>query len=487
MIRSSGIYMLGRSLTAALTLASIAIFSRLLAPSDYGVYTLTITTAGIFNSLFCTWVIQAAFRIYRDQPDRVALQSSAVFALMFSASVSAAAALVALHFSGVSTTLQLAIGIAMLVAGYSAYEFSNIQLTLLQRPSLFVQLQFAKLLLTLTLPLAAFLLWRRFDYFMLAMGATYWIPLAFPRFLTWSSGISFRRVDRSIVKALARYGIPLSVSLVLVLIGSSLDRYILGMQRGVGNVAGYAAGADLALFPISMIGSSLNQAFFPRVLELHAEGRDAEQQQFYSQYILLFVALLLPASVGLHFVSDKFAWLITGKAIRADAIGAMSVFAITAFFLTLKSFVIDLRFQIAKRTALPIVSATFMILLLVGGCFLLIPVYGNVGAALASLVAAAGGCALAAILSTYLPGAWLLPLADLTKVIAAVAVMAAVLYGTGEWFVVADSVPVAAVFLGMQTVVGIATYLAALMILGFRPARQFGNRFAEFRARSRSL
>jgi len=145
-----------------------------------------------------------------------------------------------------------------------------VQLTLQRRPALFVQLQIAKLLLTLALPLAAFFVSRRFDLFMFALGLAYWLPLLIPRFLTWADGVRPRHVDRTILGHLARYGLPLSFSILLVQLGTSLDRYILGAKQGVDAVAGYAAGADLAIFSIGMMASSLSQAFFPRLLELHS-------------------------------------------------------------------------------------------------------------------------------------------------------------------------------------------------------------------------
>lgn len=487
MIKASGIYMLGRALAALLTVASIAIFSRLLAPADYGVYTLTITTSALFNALFCTWVIQSVFRMYAEVPDRIRLQSSGLFALLLSAMLSALAALAVILLSGRPITVEMTVGMLMLLTGYSVYEYSNVQLTLQRRPALFAQLQLAKLLLTLALPLAALFVWRRFDHFMFALGLAYWLPLLIPRFLTWAEGVRVRHVDRAVLGHLARYGLPLSFSILLVQLGTSLDRYILGAKQGVDAVAGYAAGADLAIFSIGMMASSLSQAFYPRLLELHSAQDEGEARKLYSQYILLFVGLLLPSAIGLHFVAGDLAWMITGKAIRADAAVSLGLFAATALFINLKSFVVDLRYQIAKRTALPIVNAAVMIGLLVAGCFALIPVYGGVGAAWASLIAAAGGCTIAALVSTRLPGAVSLPLADLGKIAAAATVMAAILYGIDRWSYGATGWIVALVRLTLQIFIGIAVYCAILVATNFGPARQALRRVSALRVRGRPL
>ena len=486
MIKASGIYMIGRALAALLTIASVAIFSRLLAPADYGVYTLAITTSALFNALFCTWVTQSVFRLYAEA-DRVRLQSTGLFALLLSGAVSVAGALTVILLSGRQVTGELTAGLLLLFTGYSVYEYCNILLSLRRQPALFVQLQFARLILTLALPLGAFLLFHRFDLFMLALGLAYWLPLLVPRFLFWAYGARFAQLDRPLLASMARYGLPLSFSILLIQLGSSLDRYILGAQHGIDAVAGYAAGADLALFSIGMMAASLSQAYYPQLLQLHSEGKDEEQGRLYGQYMLLFVGLLLPASVGLHFVADDLAGLITGKAIRADAAQSLGLFAVTAFFINFKSFIIDPRFQIAKRTMLPIVNAAVMIGLLMGSCFLLIPVYGGAGAAWASVIAAAGGCTVAALVSTRLSGTVSLPVVDLAKIVAAVTVMAAILYaidqrsyGVGGW-------TEALLWLAAQIFTGIAVYGAVLLATNFRPARQVFSRIAAFRPDRRPL
>lgn len=481
MIKASGIFMIGRALSALLTIASVAIFSRLLAPTDYGTYTLAITTSALFNALFCTWVTQSVFRLY-SETDLVRLQSTGLFALLMSGMVSVAGALAAILISGRVVTGELTAGLLMVFTGYSVYEYCNILMSLRRQPQLFVQLQLARLILTLVLPLGAFLLFRRFDHFMLALGLAYWLPLVLPRFLFWASGASLGQVDRSLLGAMARYGLPLSFSILLVQLGSSLDRYMLGAQRGVDVVAGYAAGADLALFSIGMMASSLSQAYYPQLLQFHSEGRDDEQRQLYGQYMLLFVGLLLPAAVGLHFVADDLAILITGNAIRDDAGQSLGLFAATAFFINFKSFIIDPRFQIAKRLRLPILNATVIVGLLVVGCFLLIPAYGARGAAWAALIAASAGCVLALLLSTRLPGALPFPAAALGKLAIATAAMAASLYGANAWLAGSPDLITALLILGAKIFLGIAVYAMILIMLRFKPVYQVMNCIAALRA-----
>lgn len=457
--------MFGRALAALLTIASTAIFSRLLTPNDYGVLTLTITSAGIFNALFCTWVAQSVFRLYPEVQTQTSLQSTGLLALTVSAFISGSTALVTIALLGKSITGELAVGITLLFTGFSFYEYCNIQLTAQQRPFAFAQLQLARLLLGLFLPLGAWFITKRLDYLILGLGASYWLPLLLPRFTSWMSGVAYRNVDWTLLRTIARYGLPLSCALLLFQLGIAIDRYILGAYHGAEAVAGYAAGADLALFAIGMIASSISQAFYPRLLQLRTnQENDADEELLYAQYISFFVAAALPAAVGLYFVADEITWLIVGPAIQADASSSLMIFAATAFILNFRSFIVDVRFQIAKKMLFPIISAFATLALVAILGVWQIPSNAASGAAWSSMIAIACGCLIATLASIVVAGKPPINSSDLLKILAAVGVMAIALYAFDNLF---D--PLTA--LAIKIVSGMIVYGAVLFVLNYSPVR----------------
>jgi O-antigen/teichoic acid export membrane protein len=457
--------MFGRSLTALLTVASIAIFSRLLSPTEYGILTLTLTSAGIFNALFCTWVAQSVFRLYPEVSIQIRLQSTGMLALVASAGLSATVALITIGLSGKIVSAELVAGTILLFTGFSFYEYSNIQLTAQQRPIAFAQLQLTRLMLGLLLPLCAWITTTRLDYLILALGMSYWLPLLIPRFSTWMSGAAYRHVDWDLLRSIARYGLPLSCSLLLLQLGVALDRYILGAYHGIGSVAGYAAGADLALFAIGMIASSLSQAFYPKLLQFRAESESsANENLLYSDYISYFIAVVLPACIGLYFVADELAWLVVGPSIRTDTAASLTIFAATAFVLNFKSFIVDVRFQIVKKLLFPMISAIVTIVLVTILGFWQIPSNAAIGAAWTSLIAISGGCLVAIVASIFITGKMPIKMYDLSKIMLSTVVMAGTLY-------ILDNIFLPALALPLMISAGVGVYALALFALNFPPVR----------------
>jgi len=130
-----------------------------------------------------------------------------------------------------------------------------------------------------------------------------------------------------------------------------------------------------------------------------------------------------------------------------------------------KAFVIDLRFQIARRMLFPVVNAAVTVALLLGICLLLIPTYGGVGAAWASLAVTTAGCILAVGTSVLVAGHFPLRLQALAKILVATVTMALILHGV-------EFAGSPLVRLGAKVVTGMVFYGAALILMNFQSARQ---------------
>src|SRR5690606_34303284 len=64
----------GRIIPAAVSLAGLAIYVRVLTPAEYGLYALVIASAGIVNSIVFQWLGMSLGRFlpaYRDQPQKI--------------------------------------------------------------------------------------------------------------------------------------------------------------------------------------------------------------------------------------------------------------------------------------------------------------------------------------------------------------------------------------------------------------------------------
>jgi len=454
----------GRTFGALLTIASVALYSRLLPPSQYGILTLSLSTAALFNALFCTWVAQSVFRMYSETTDLKVLLLTGKFLFVASILISVISAMLAMILSNQLFNPILMAGIVLIASGYSVFEYRTVLITRQELPFRYLRMQLTRLAFSLILPIPVYLISQSFDFFMIALGLAYWAPLT--SLLVQKSNYTFKRehIDFGLIGDLAKYGVPVALSILLIQLASSLDRYILTVYSGLDTVAGYAAGADLALFAVGIVASSLNQAFYPRLLSLYSSQKFAAEQLLYRRYLSCFFALTLPASVGIYFVSGELTHLLIGESIRSDASIALSIFAFTAFFLNAKSFVFDLRFQIAKSILLPIINAIFTIALLIGCCIILIPAYGVQGAAISSFVSLSFSCGLSLALSAKLGKSVKYPINELGKIVTATALMSLVLYILGQGL---GSI----IGLISKILIGVSVYFLALLMMRYKPAQ----------------
>ena len=49
-------YVLARAIPAIINVAALAIYSRLLSPQDYGIYTLVVSSVGLSSGLLFQWI-----------------------------------------------------------------------------------------------------------------------------------------------------------------------------------------------------------------------------------------------------------------------------------------------------------------------------------------------------------------------------------------------------------------------------------------------
>ncbi len=423
MLKASAIYLFGRAAAALLSIVSIALFSRLLTSSEFGFYSLIMTTAALANTLFCTWVAQSLFRFFPDAKDRKALLSTAFAALIGSGLFSSTLAAVIAVLVVPDSSTVFVLGIILIFVGWSFFEYLTVCFGMYQRPGLFLEAQLLRLACCILLPLSAWMAWGSFDWFLLAMGAAYWVPCLVPRYLFWATGISRHAVRADVFRRQVSYGVPLGLSIFLVSTSQYAERYLIGGDLGANRLAGYAIGADLALLSVGMIGSALNQAFYPALLQLHASGNDSARTLFFQRYCLVFLALLVPSALGLHLLANDIVALVAGPSLRGDAQVSLEIICATALLIGIKSFIVDISFQLrqAMKTSLIISLISVTILLLSAGWA--IPLFGLVGASLAGLFAAASGLVLAAFLAIQARSLPSLPLSELAKIGGSLAAM----------------------------------------------------------------
>ncbi|MEL7231403.1 MAG: polysaccharide biosynthesis C-terminal domain-containing protein [Pseudomonadota bacterium] len=233
-------------------------------------------------------------------------------------------------------------------------------------------------------------------------------------------------------RAYLAYGVPIAAALVLDLILSAADRFLIALFLGEVAVGEYAAGYGVADKTILLLCAWAAMAGSPLVMAAYERGgREAARQEARGM-ISTMLLIGVPAATGLALVARPLAEAMIGEDVRE---GAMQIIPWIAFAGLLNGILIHYfseAFQLAHKTA----ERAFLMLFPAGANvivnLILIPQFELMGAVIATLLSYGLGLCVLGLRGrrhVALP----LPMLELTKVSLAAFAMWPVLSLVPEW------------------------------------------------------
>lgn len=421
-LRHGFFYLLARAVPGLVSFAAIGVFSRLLGDDGYGAYALTLSYAGLANIAAYQWLRWgiARYRSGHDSDPGVFL-STVFWTFVLLSAVLALGGTVAALLAAPALRPYLVAGTVLLIVQawfLNHLEFLRAEL----QPLRYGLTTLVKAVLTLALgvllvraglgPLGV--------VYGLAIGLAVAAFVPLPRY--WRTLAP--RWDSALVRRFLRYGLPLTATAGFNFIIASSDRILLGWLQGVDAAGVYSAGYDLTQQSLGMLMSTTYLASYPLAVKaFNARNFQQARQQLRSSLGLLW-AIGLPAAVVVVLHAPLIARVVVGEELAPQVAGFMPWVALAIFLSGLKSYLYDLPFQLAERTELQtriiVVAAAVNALL----NLVLIPRWGVLGAAWATV--AGYGCGLAL---SYWLGRTIFPVpparSELAKTLVAVLAMAA--------------------------------------------------------------
>ncbi|WNS81207.1 oligosaccharide flippase family protein [Domibacillus sp. DTU_2020_1001157_1_SI_ALB_TIR_016] len=423
-------YFIARGLPGIINFLAIFLYSRLLAPEQYGKYAIILAAAALINAFLLSWLRLGVLRYYPsyNEHDRKRFLSTVLVAFGAYSAVSGllvfAASLFGVFDSGYSTIWLL--GLCLLwVSGFFEINLEIFRADL--SPKSYGLFYASKAVLTLTVSLA--IIW----FFHLGAGALVagsiaasLIPLAVVMPKVWR-GLDIRLFDWTILRQLLVYGLPLTLTQTMAFIIDSSDRLLLGWLSGTAAAGLYAVTYDFAQQTIILMMTIVNLAAYPLIIHAMEKGRMAEVKNRMEQNIVYLLAIALPAAGGMAILSGNLSGIFFGEAYREAASLVIPWIAIVSLVQGFKVFYLDLAFQLSKQTSKQIVSVLSGSLLNIVLNVWWIPIYGIKGA----LAATAAAYAVSSLMSWQLGKAHFslpFPKREVLKVGASTGIMLAALY-----------------------------------------------------------
>lgn len=462
MFRHGLIYLLAKLAPVLASFVLLAAYTRWLSQADYGLFSMLQVLASSASLVLLGWLYVGIMRFWEQQAVSTAVVRQLVTAVV--AGVSLLGALVAVLLGVLGGEWQAALAAWVLFVGaawYEAYQRIN-AITLQVRHYLWVEVGRTAVVLGSGLLLvglgygwagAALAVALGFGMVLLASGALW-------RQFAWN----WQGLDTGLLRQLWHYGVPLSLSFVLLELIHAADRVMLGWLHSYAAAGDYAVAYNLPYQALMLFGSALNLAAYPLVIRAWGQEGAARAVRLLQEYGVGLLGVGIPAAVGLYAVADALVPLLVGQPF-VPAVLALLPWLIVAMLLNcFYLFYVSLSFQLARQTGTAAKVVAGAAALNVALNLLLIPAYGALGAAMAAVLAYAWCVGYGFWLGNRLVPL-VLPYRDLGKI----ALAALVMYAAVRWLPL-PAVP-AALALALQVLVGVAVYAAmawALDVAGMR-------------------
>ena len=431
LLRHSALYMAGRIIPGVVSLLTLAAFTRILTPDQYGLYTLVIAASAIVNAFFFQWLNLSLGRFLQAHDHKPGdLLSTALSGYVVLVVASGIIGCATARFWPDRTLRWLIILTVVIVWAQAWYDLNLKILNARLAPVRYGVITSAKALLAVGIGLALFYLGLGVAgvLFGLVLG------LLFPSLFVWRhwQGISIRACDARLLKAFINYGAPLTVTFMLTIVLDSSDRFLLGWYLNAKAVGVYAAVYILTQQSLGILMGAVHLAAFPLAIQALEDRGASEARVQLGKNIVMLLLLSVPATVGLLILSNNIAAVVLGHAFQAEARNIIMIVAVGTFVGGVQSYYLSYSFQLARKMRGLLWTLLWAAFANVGLNLWWIPKDGVIGAAYATL----GGYAVGAVVSWYL-GRRVFALPPLPKEVYKVGLaalgMAAILFPTVNW------------------------------------------------------
>jgi O-antigen/teichoic acid export membrane protein len=387
--RHTFLYGLGTVVTPLSQLILLPVLTSHLGKHEYGQFALILVSLTLFSAVSSLGLGSAFFRVYgldySDVVERQRVVSTSLW-IIIGSSVTWCLALVLMSRSAASWlfgTSALAWAISMVGVVGSLENMVILclaRLRALEQPISYAIVVAAKLAVSTGLTLAFLLLFDlRLKGVMVSLvaGSTIAILLTLPK-MVLSSGVAF---DRVIARQLLSFGLPLVPAALLYWVLQLSDRLLLGKLASVSDVGIYALGYNIGMVvSIGLVGPFT--LAWPATM--YAVAREDGAPHFFALVATLFAALGGLAIFGMTLIAYIGIPLIFDPAFEpAKKIVPWVALAATLYGLY---YVFGVGLNLARKTRfLPLVMLAAAVVN-VAANLVLIPAFGALGAALATVL-----------------------------------------------------------------------------------------------------
>ncbi len=388
------VFLLGRIIPAALTLAAVALYTHLVPPEEYGRYAYYLVLANLLNLGGFQWLRVSVLRFAAGDGEDMGRVKSTALATFFS--LAATAFLLAslnwmiwaserpARLIFLATMLGLSIAWAEL-----NQEWQRAKLAALA----YGGLQLARALLALGATVCFIKLGLGAEGLFSGLILGNLLPALLLSRSIWR-GVSLLGFDRALQRRWISYGAPLALTFALSSLIAGMDRLLLAHFYSLASVGPYAVAYDIARNSLFLLAQASNLAAFPLAVKaLEKFGPQAARLQLQKNLGFL-LALMLPATLGLVLVGPRLCELFIAPEYVEITSALLLPLALSTLLVSLKTFYSDQSFMLGHETHFQLKIAVISVIVCFASGLLLIPHYGAMGTGWSGVITFALGLSL---------------------------------------------------------------------------------------------
>lgn len=292
----------------AIQLGSVAIFSRLLDPSDFGLLAMAsiITSlASVFQNMGTT-----AALIQKENPTELLLDSVFWFNLAFGVFVGTIVALTSPIVSDTFREPRLALVLLALAPAFPISSAGTTQLSILERTSRFSVIALIEIVSsTAGLCVAIAAAWSNYGVYSLVVQVLITAVISTLLYWRYSTWRPLLRCDHSELRGIWSFSINLVGFRTLAYLASNVDNMLIGHYLGSTELGWYNMAYRIMLVPVQSVTSVVSRALFP----LYSRQSREEICNHYLS-ILVFLALVAsPIVSGMWSLRHAFVEVLLGE------------------------------------------------------------------------------------------------------------------------------------------------------------------------------
>jgi len=393
LIGQASINLSANILSALLGLLSVIVFTRLFSPHDYGVYLLGVGFAAVVSTFLAGWfrnlILSGHARNDGTDVRGLVISGYSICCL------AAPAAYVLGRLVGLDATAAMAAVVLSVTIGL--FELTQDLVRARLRAVTVMKATLTRAIAALGLGAAVALFSPTGFLLLLSSALAYGLAVLVQSRTAWrGTAVKF---DGAGLAAVAKQGLPLTLSLTLLAISSVTDRFMIANLVGAADAGRYVAGLDLVRQALMIPAMSAAAAFFPLAVQIYANRGAAAVRSHLAECVELLLSITLPACLGFAVIAPHVANVILGVDFRALAADTMPIVAVAVIFQILTQQYLHASFLLSGRNSFYLINTASIIAANVILSYVLVSQYGTVGAAWARLGADLFGFVGAMVLS----------------------------------------------------------------------------------------